>query len=219
MGNEGMTRVECFFDCTSPWTYMGVHSFLRLSERLEFEIIWRPIIVGGVFNAVNRQAVEQRERPDVPRKNDYGRKDMQDWARYLGLTVNAPPKCGHPVNGIKVMRACLVMQDRGKLPAFAIAAFEALWIDGRDLALDDVLGDLCRGVGEEPDDVLAAITRPEIKQRLRDNTDDLIARNGFGSPTWFVNGTDMYFGNDRIPLLEAAILRDGASGMEAAIAP
>ena len=49
-----------------------------------------------------------------------------------------------------------------------------------------------------------------IQERLRDNTDDLIARNGFGSPTWFVNGTDMYFGNDRMPLLEAAIVRDGA---------
>ena len=211
-----MTQVECFFDCTSPWTYMGFHSFLLLAERVEFEPIWRPIIVGGVFNAVNRQAVEQRERPDVPRKNEYGRKDIADWARYLGLTVNVPPKCGHPVNGIKVMRACLVMQDEGKLPAFAKRAFEELWIRGRDLAHDEVLSDICHAVGADPAHVLEAITRPEIKQRLRDNTDDLIARGGFGSPTWFVNGDDMYFGNDRMPLLEAAILRDGAQARTAA---
>ncbi len=202
-----MTTVECFFDCTSPWTYMGVHSFLGLAHRIDFAIVWKPIIVGGVFNAVNRQAVEQRENPAVPRKSAYARKDLGDWARYLRLEVNMPPKCGHPVNGIKVMRSCLVMQDRGKLPAFAMAAFEALWIHGLDLARDDVLTGLCEAVGEDAADVLEQITAPQIKQRLRDNTDELIARNGFGSPTFFVNASDMYFGNDRMPLLEAAIVR------------
>ncbi len=45
----------------------------------------------------------------------------------------------------------------------------------------------------------------DIKGRLRANTEELIARGGFGSPTMFVNKTDMYFGNDRLPLVEAAL--------------
>ena len=46
-----------------------------------------------------------------------------------------------------------------------------------------------------------------IKDRLRANTDDVIARGGFGSPTMFVNASDMYFGNDRMELVEAALSR------------
>lgn len=210
MGNRSGPIVECFFDCTSPWTYMGVNSLLRLRERLDFEIQWRPIIVGGVFNAVNRQAVEQRENPDVPRKNAYGRKDMQDWARFHGLTINFPPKCGHPVNAVKCMRACLILQDQGKLEPFAMAAFRALWEDGSNLADDEVLRALCRAAGADPEPVLEAITTPEVKQRLWDNTNELIERGAFGSPTFFVNGDDMYFGNDRIVLVEAALRRAGA---------
>ena len=40
--------------------------------------------------------------------------------------------------------------------------------------------------------------------RASDNTDELIARGGFGSPTLFV-GDKMFFGNDRLPLVRAAL--------------
>ena len=49
--------------------------------------------------------------------------------------------------------------------------------------------------------------KPLIKAWLRANTDELIERGGFGSPTVFVDGDDMYFGNDRLPLVAAALTR------------
>ena len=58
-----------------------------------------------------------------------------------------------------------------------------------------------------PTAVFEAIARPEIKDQLRANTEELIARGGFGSPTIFVGGDDMYFGNDRMPLIRDAVLR------------
>ena len=56
--------------------------------------------------------------------------------------------------------------------------------------------------------VRAASITDEVKARLRANTDELIARGGYGSPTMFVNGDDMYFGNDQLPLVEAALKRN-----------
>jgi len=53
------------------------------------------------------------------------------------------------------------------------------------------------------------IARPAIKAQLKANTEELIARGGFGSPTMFVDGTDMYFGNDALPLVRAALTRGG----------
>ena len=54
---------------------------------------------------------------------------------------------------------------------------------------------------------MAGIAEPEVKAQLKANTDELIARGGFGSPTIYVNGDDMYFGNDRLPLVREALLR------------
>ena len=168
-------------------------------------VIWKPIIVGGVFNKVNMPVYANRANPPVPRKAEYTVKDMQDWARYSGLIINHPPKCGHPVNAVKCMRGCLVADDLGKLIPFATAAFEALWIDGLDLARDEVLADISRKAGIDPDWLLAQIARPEVKERLWANTNELMDRNGFGSPTIFVDDTDMYFGNDRLTLVEFAV--------------
>lgn len=199
--------LEVFFDCSSPWTYLGFHNVIPLAERLNVPITWRPIIVGGVFNKVNQVVYENRDNPPVPLKAAYHLKDMQDWARYSQITINHPPKCGHPVNAVKCMRACIVLQSQNLMVPFARAAFEALWHDGLDLALDEVLTDLCHAVGADPDQVLTAIATQEIKDALRANTDEVMDRGGFGSPTFFVGGGDMYFGNDRLLLVEAALQR------------
>ena len=198
--------LELFFDLTSPWTWLGVHNLVPLAERLGIAIEWRPILVGGVFNAVNRGVYEARANP-VPAKARYYDKDLQDWARLAGLKIHFPPACGHPVNAVMAMRCALVMQERGKLVPFAFAAFDALWAHERDLADPEVLAPLIAAQGEEPAEVLSAAGSDAIKARLRANTDELIARGGFGSPTVFVGGDDMYFGNDRLPLIEAALIR------------
>jgi 2-hydroxychromene-2-carboxylate isomerase len=55
--------------------------------------------------------------------------------------------------------------------------------------------------------VFGVIENPEIKNILRRNTEELVRRGGFGSPTIFVNHDDMYFGNDRLPLVRYALER------------
>ena len=198
--------IELFFDLTSPWTWLAVHNLVPLAARHGAEIVWRPILVGGLFNTVNPSVYERRENP-VPVKERYGAKDLADWARLAGLEIHFPPACGHPVNAVLAMRVALAMQARGKVEAFAFAAFDALWKHERDLADPAVLRPLIAAQGEDPDAVLAEAGSAPIKAQLRTNTDELIARGGFGSPTIFVGPDDMYFGNDRLPLVEAALLR------------
>jgi len=198
-------KLECFFDCSSPWTYLGFHNAQPMAMRLGIAIEWKPIIVGGIFNEVNKEVYAVRAS-DTPKRR-YADKDLADWTRHAGLTINFPPKCGHPVNSVKCMRGCIAMQRLGKMEPFARAAFEALWVDGLDLARDDVLSELCRKVGVEPVPFLAEIATPESKAKLRENTDEAIRRGAFGSPTFFVDDTDMYFGNDRLTLVEDAIRR------------
>ena len=197
--------IEFFFDCSSPWTYLAFHNIQPMAAELGVEITWRPILVGGVFNTVNPSVYQSRETP-VPAKALYSGKDLQDWARLAGLKVKMPPSV-FPVNSVKVMRACIVLEPQGKLIDFARVAFEAYWGDDRDISQDEVIADLCDRAGVEAPALMAAITEPAIKEALKANTDELIQRGGFGSPTIFLNGRDMYFGNDRLPLIRAALTR------------
>ena len=107
------------------------------------------------------------------------------------------------------MRACLVAQEADCLPAFARAVFESYWGNGNDISKPEVLADISRSVGLDAEEVAQKIATAPFKQKLRDNTDELIARGGFGTPTIFVNKDDMYFGNDRLVLVREA-LRDSS---------
>jgi 2-hydroxychromene-2-carboxylate isomerase len=112
-----------------------------------------------------------------------------------------------PVNSVKAMRACVLLEPQGKLVPFARSAFEAYWERDEDISQDAVLAQVCQRAGVDAPALFAGITQPDIKGRLKANTDELIRRGGFGSPTIFVNGDDMYFGNDRLALVREAVLR------------
>ena len=199
-----MATLEFFFDCSSPWTYLAFTRIHAVIARTGADIVWKPILVGGVFNAVNTDVYQRRANPDA-RKASYSEKDLQDWARLAGIRIGKPPV--FPVRAVGMMRCALAAQERGRLVPFARAAFEIYWGELRDVSQREVLADICRAAGLDPAAMLARADAPGIKDRLRANTEELIARGGFGSPTMFVNGSDMYFGNDRLPLVEAALMR------------
>ena len=200
--------IEFFFDCSSPWTYLAFRNLLPLAARLNVAISWRPVLVGGIFNAVNPGVYAAREDWNSA-KNRYILKDVQDCARDIGLVVHFPPQI-FPVNSVKAMRACLwIAQNplaQPKLVAFIEAVFAAYFTGNEDISKDDVLAQICTRVGIDASACLTGMSLQPIKDQLKANTDEAMQRGAFGSPTFFV-GDDMYFGNDRLPLVEAAVRR------------
>ena len=199
-----MARLEFFFDCSSPWTYLGFHEIEAVAAEASAELVWKPILVGGVFNAVNPAVYAARANP-IPARAAYHGKDLSDWARRYGLKIGLPPV--FPVNSVKAMRGACFALDRGILPRYARAVFEAYWGELEDISQDSVLERIAREVGLEPDAFFTAIRSDEYRSNLRANTDELVRRGGFGSPTMFVDGDDMYFGNDRLVLVRDALAR------------
>jgi 2-hydroxychromene-2-carboxylate isomerase len=197
-----VARLELFFDCSSPWTYLAFHRIEDVAREAGAQLVYRPILVGGVFNAVNRAVYEARANP-TPARAAYYAKDLADWARLYGLAIGRPPV--FPVNSVKAMRGAFVAEEHGRLRAYATAVFEAYWGRLEDISQDEVLEKIAAGVGLAPGEFFAKIAAPGYKEKLRANTDELIARGGFGSPTMFVNGSDMYFGNDRLVLVQRAL--------------
>jgi 2-hydroxychromene-2-carboxylate isomerase len=199
--------IEFFFDCSSPWTYLAFTNIQPLAKEAGAEITWKPFLVGGVFNTVNKTMYETRANP-VPAKQAYTAKDMADWARLAGIRIKMPPTV-FPVNAVKSMRGCIWVQQQhpDKLVPFAKAVFESYWGDDQDISKDEVLAKICERAGLDPAKFLAGIGEQAIKDQLKANTDEAIARGAFGSPTIYLDKTDMYFGNDRLPLIRDKLMR------------
>ncbi|MCC2601680.1 2-hydroxychromene-2-carboxylate isomerase [Sphingopyxis yananensis] len=207
MADRAADRVEFFFDLSSPWTCLAFHNVKAVRQRTGAAIRWRPILVGGVFNAVNPAVYAAREQSDN-RKLQHSWKILDDWAALAGVAMHFPSKY-HPAKSVAAMRFCCALEDdQAALEAFAGAAFDAYF--GRQENLDDpdVMAREANSVGLDGAAIKAASGQDDMKARLRANTEEVIARGGYGSPTIFVDGNDMYFGNDQMPLVEAALMRE-----------
>jgi 2-hydroxychromene-2-carboxylate isomerase len=199
-------RIEFFYDLSSPWTYLAFTNLSDMLDRTGESAILRPILVGGVFNAVNQSVYAAREQSDN-RKLRHSWKVLNDWAALAGVEMNFPSQY-HPAKSFNAMRMCCALAyDNSALTSFTKAAFESYF--GREENLDDpdVLVAVADAAGLDGEAIRAASVTDEVKAQLRTNTDEVIARGGYGSPTIFVDGTDMYFGNDQLPLVEAALKR------------
>lgn len=198
-----MTKLEFFFDCSSPWTYLGFESLQKLHLNLpDLDLQYRPILVGGVFNEVNPSVYEGRANP-LPVKQRYYAKDLNDWADYAGITIGQPPV--FPVNSVKAMRGAFVALERDCLISYVRLVFQTYWGSLEDISQDEVLLKIIQQVGITESEYFEKISDPHYKNLLKTNTDELIQRGGFGSPTIFIDDSDMYFGNDRFPLIAAKL--------------
>jgi 2-hydroxychromene-2-carboxylate isomerase len=200
-------RIEFFYDLSSPWTYLAFTNLLLLLERTGEQAMLRPILVGGVFNAVNPAVYAAREASDN-RKLQHSWRVLKDWAAMAGVTMNFPSQY-HPAKSVNAMRmACALADDMPSLMLFTKAAFESYFGAAENLDDPDVLIAAANKAGLDGLSIHAASQTDAVKALLRANTNEVIERGGYGSPTIFVDKTNMYFGNDQLPLVEFALKRN-----------
>jgi 2-hydroxychromene-2-carboxylate isomerase len=202
----GQERIEFFYDLSSPWTYLAFTNLFGVMERTGYCARLRPVLVGGVFNAVNPSVYAAREQADNP-KLKHSWQVLKDWAALAGVELNFPSQY-HPAKSVNAMRvACTLADDMPRLVEFTRSAFESYFGAQENLDDPEVLVAVANAAGLDGAAMWAKAQTDEIKGLLRANTDELIARGGYGSPTMFVDGKWMYFGNDQLPLVEAALKR------------
>ncbi len=199
--------IDFFFDLSSPWTRLAFHNIQPIIAETGAEIIWRPFLVGGVFNAVNQTVYAARENPNHI-KFVHSFRVLKDWAELTGVAMNFPSE-HHPVKSVHAMRLCCALEDdQAALYKFATAAFNAYYSDQRNLDDPEVLIAVANGVGLDGQELAAQTQKQAMKDRLRTNTEEAIARGAYGSPSIFIpyqDGERMYFGNDQLPLVKRVI--------------
>lgn len=202
-----MNTLEFFFDLSSPWTYLAFHNVQPVVAATDARIIWRPFLVGGVFNAVNDSIYQSRENPD-DLKFRHNFRWLREWALLADIPLQFPGP-HHPLKSVLPMRLCCCLEgDQDALHKFLTHAFPAYFDAGRNLDDPDVLVDILQDCGMDGATLVAHASDQAIKDHLRNNTDEAIARGAYGSPTMFVNHTALYFGNDQLPLVRQALQGD-----------
>ena len=192
-------KLEFFFDCSSPWTYLAFKEIENLCSRLNLQLVWRPILVGGIFNTINPSVYESRSNP-VKSKAAYSQKDLNDWSSIRGIKVNWPDV--FPVNSVKAMRGVFFALDKNEVSKYVESVFYSYWTNNLDISLDEVMTEIVEGLGWNSEEFISFINLDSTKSSLKLNTEELAQRGGFGSPTMFINEDNMFFGNDRLNLID-----------------
>ena len=197
--NNTKVKLEFFFDCSSPWTYLAFREIENLCSRQNLQLVWKPILVGGIFNTINPSVYESRSNPVRP-KASYSKKDLQDWSLIRRIKVNWPDI--FPVNSVKAMRGVFFALDKNKVSDYVESVFHSYWTRNLDISSDEVMKRIAQDLAWNSEEFISFINLESTKEALKMNTEELAKRGGFGSPTMFLEGENMFFGNDRLNLIE-----------------
>jgi 2-hydroxychromene-2-carboxylate isomerase len=196
-----MKRVEFYYDLVSPYSYLAYGRVKRVCKENGAELMLRPMLLGAVHKAVGLQAPIE-----IRNKGRYQLRDIHRWARHYGLPMQFPEP--FPFRTLKTMRAALA--GVGDLEAFTREAFALYWEEGgapkgfAEADEDVPIREVARRIGRRPEEVLESATTSEAKEALKDATGEAVERGVFGAPTFFV-GDEMFWGNDRLHFVEAAL--------------
>jgi len=193
-------QVDFYFDVVSPYSYLAFGRVEHICREAGAELVLRPMLLGAVHNAVGITApIEVRS------KASYQLRDIQRWAEYYGLPMRFPEP--FPFRTLKTMRAAMTGED---LEPFVREAFALYWEEGgapkglEEADEDGPVREVARRIGRDPEEVLEKAASGEAKEALKGATAEALERGVFGAPAFFV-GDEMFWGNDRLHFVEAAL--------------
>jgi 2-hydroxychromene-2-carboxylate isomerase len=192
-------RVEYFFDFGSPTSYLAWTQLPKIADACGAEIVWRPMLLGGVFKATGNASPVS-----VAAKGRWMNQDIARWAQRYGVPFRSNPH--FPINTLSLMRGAtgLQMRQPEDFMRYVDQVHRAMWEQGANLGDPAVLATLLASAGFDADAFLALIADPLVKAQLVATTEEAVSRGVFGAPTFFV-GEAMHFGQDRLDFVREAL--------------
>ncbi len=192
--------VEFFFDFGSPSTYLAWTQLPKIAAAAGANIIWQPMLLGGVFKATGNQSPIS-----IPAKGRYTMQDFARFARRYGVPIAFNPH--FPINTLTLMRGAAGYLGSAQFERYLSAIFEAMWVNKKNLGKPEVVAEVITRAGLDPAEFARLVSDEEVKDRLKAITEQAIQRGAFGAPTFFV-GEEMFFGQDRLDFVAEALQRD-----------
>ena len=193
-------QIEYYFTPVSPWTYLGHDRFLALAASVGATVEYKPTDYGKVFPISGGLPLGKR----APQRQAYRLFEMKRWSSHLGLALNPHPKF-FPVSADLASRV-LVAADRGGEDTGRLlgAITRAVWAEERDISDPATLIALAEAVGIDGRPLLDAADGETVRTAYEAHTEDAIAAQVFGAPTYIYRG-EPFWGQDRLDFLERAL--------------
>jgi 2-hydroxychromene-2-carboxylate isomerase len=196
-------QVEFYYDLVSPYSYLAYGQIGRFCRENGAELVLRPMLLGAVHKEAGIKSPIETKL-----KARYQARDIRRWADHYGVALKFPDP--FPFRTLKTMRAAVFLRERGELEAFTEAAFASYWEEGgapkgfEEADENGPISVVARRMGADPEEVLEGAASSGAKQGLKDATSEAVQRGVFGAPAFFV-GDEMFWGNDRLHFVEAAL--------------
>jgi len=197
-----MKTIEYFYSAHSAFAYIGSKRVIEISREKNCRLVHRPVELRAVVDAAGGQPTADRT---VAHVNYFFGREIERWAelRKVPIVDFRPTYHDKPLDLSNGMLIAAIEQG-ADIDTLSHAVLEAHWRDDADLDSRDALAAAATAAGIDPAPLLDAALTPEIQAIHKANTDEAIARDVFGSPTYFVDG-DMFYGQDHLEMLERAI--------------
>ncbi len=195
--------LDYYLALSSPWTYLAGPRFAALVERNRLAVSFKPYDIMHVFQRNGTKPVGQRPKPvQANRLNELTR-----WQKHLDMPLNLQP-AHFPVDPTLAGRLLIAAQEAGagheKTMALSFACLRACWVAERDLSDEPTLVAIAGSCGLDGEALLAAAKGEASAAVFERNTEDAIANDVFGSPTWIHEG-ELFWGQDRLDFLARAV--------------
>ena len=197
--SAGQRIVEFWFDVGSPYSYLAAKALPAIAQAAGATVSWRPMLLGGVFKATGNQSPMV-----VPAKARWTAQDLERQAARIGVPFRLNPH--FPINTMVLMRGAAGYAMRGDraLAPYLDAVFRAMWVDGRDLGDPAQAASVLADAGIDPVAFEALVADPQVKDKLKRDTEEAVSRGVFGAPSFFV-GDQLFWGQDRLEAVAAAL--------------
>lgn len=195
-----MTRaIEFHFDFVSPYSYLAITQLPALARRHGAEIVYKPFRILELMKLVGNRPTTI----ECKNKLRYAGADLGRWAAKYGVALNRNPHQGK-FDAALLLRGALVAADDGDAAAYVSGVFSAMWNGERDLSEHAELVRVLDQAGLAGEKLIERATRDGVETRLDRETVAAAERGVFGSPSFFVGG-ELFFGNDRLEFVDAAL--------------
>lgn len=189
--------IDFYFDFSSPYGYLAAQKIEALAAKHGREVDWHPVLLGVIFKETGVAPLTM-----VPLKGNYSRRDFERSARFHGIAgFRMPPK--FPIASQAPARIVLWLKatDPAQAARVAKALYRAFFTEGVDISSPELAASVAGREGVDATAARAAIDDPAIKDLLKREVDQAIARGVFGSPFIVVDG-EPFWGLDRFDQAE-----------------
>lgn len=201
--------VEFLFDFGSPNAYFCHKVIPGIEARTGVKFRYVPVLLGGLFKLANNRSPAEAFA-DIPKKRAYDQMEMERFIRQHGLTAYRRNSF-FPVNTLAIMRGAVAAQRLGCFERYVDVVYAGMWEKSLNLSDVSVITSELTDAGLDAPAILQGMQEQSVKDELLANTQQAYERGAFGSP-FFLVGTEMFFGKDRLREVEDEIVHQSAGG-------